>query len=430
MQTLVRPVPKSQLRKYENCDGLTGEMKARMTEYLLSLHGIKENTKDDYLSKVKMLGTFLTKHRIMRFENANSRDIDLFLSRYDNENTLNVYIHVFRGFYNFLNLSEVVSHLKLYNIELEQITPSETLTPEEVVAIANEAGKRRELYKILILILYESCARISEILHLRLGDVIFSSVVDKEGHRKLIATLHFKRSKGGVKKQPVVLVMFSSELKRWCDNHPYKGEEQEWLFPSPFNNGEPVTIDTVEVVLWNAGNRIGIKKRLNPHWLRHSGLSFFANEKNYNEQLLMWRAGWTNTSMAKRYIHSGAELEGKAYLERMGYVISEEKPLTIQPKACPHCNALNPYTNTNCDLCAMPLDLEKYKKEIEKRRNMESLYQNLQKIYDGKITEEQKAEINKHSEMIRYLTELGREDLATQYIEKLLETWVKVFLTA
>jgi len=430
MQTLVRPVPKSELRRYENCDGLTEEMKARMTEYLLSLHGIKENTKNDYLSKVKMLGIFLTKQGIMRFEDANSTNIDFFLSDYKNENTLNVYIYVFRSFYNFLKRPEVVSHLKLYRIELEQITPSEILTPEEIVALANEASKRRELYKILILVLFESCARIGELLKLKLGDVVFSSVTDKEGHRKLIATLHFKRSKGGVKKQPVVLVMFASELKRWVDNHQYKGDKQAWLFPSPYNNGEPVTIDTVGVVLWNVGKRLDIKKRTNPHWLRHSGLSFFANNKNYNEQLLMWRAGWTNTSMARRYIHSGAELEGKAYLERMGYVISEEKPITIQPKTCPHCNALNPYTNTNCDLCAMPLDLEEYKEEIEKRRNVESLYQNLQKIYSGKISEEQKVEINKHSEMIKYLTELGRDDLATQYIEKLLETWVKVFLTA
>ena len=131
--------------------------------------------------------------------------------------------------------------------------------------------------------------------------------------------------------------------------------------------------------------------------------------------------------MAKRYIHSGAELEGKAYLERMGYMISEEKPITIKPKTCPHCNALNPYTNTNCDLCTYPLDLEKYKEEIEKRRSMESLYQNLQKIYDGKITEEQKAELSHHTEVVKELSKIGRDDLASQYIEKLLETWTKVF---
>ena len=100
------------------------------------------------------------------------------------------------------------------------------------------------------------------------------------------------------------------------------------------------------------------------------------------------------------------------------------------PKTCPHCQALNPYTNTNCDFCANPLDLEEYKKEIEKRRNVESLYENLQKIYIGKISKRQKAELRHHTEVIKYLTELGRDDLATQYIGKLLETWVKVFLTA
>jgi hypothetical protein len=45
----------------------------------------------------------------------------------------------------------------------------------------------------------------------------------------------------------------------------------------------------------------------------------------------MWRAGWTNTSMASRYIHSGAELEGKAYLERMGYAVEsvEDKKIIV-----------------------------------------------------------------------------------------------------
>jgi ribosomal protein L40E len=99
------------------------------------------------------------------------------------------------------------------------------------------------------------------------------------------------------------------------------------------------------------------------------------------------------------------------------------------PKTCPHCNALNPYTNTSCDRCAHPLNLEEYKKEMEKRRNVDRLYENLKKIYTGKLSEGQKAQLSGHTETIKYLTELGRDDLTTQYIEKLLETWVKVFLT-
>jgi hypothetical protein len=66
---------------------------------------------------------------------------------------------------------------------------------EEVVLLANEAAKKREMYKVLMLALFESCARISEVLSLRLGDVVFGSVTDKEGHRRLEAIMHFKRAR-------------------------------------------------------------------------------------------------------------------------------------------------------------------------------------------------------------------------------------------
>jgi len=409
----------------EKCE----RMQETLEDYMLSLHGICEGSKVNYKSQVKTFRRFLMNLGIKRFQDASSKDIDLFLSNYPKDSTKNVYVVRLKHLYStFLKLPSLIEHLKITNNELPPVTPSELLTPDEVVKLANNASQRREFYKVIILGLFESCARISEFLSLRKGDVIFSSVVDKEGHRKLIATLYFKRSKGKVNKQPIVLTMFASELKRWVDNHPLKGDSQAWLFPSPYDQNEPITSDAVSFVLWNAKERLGIKKKTNPHWLRHSGLSYFANHHNYNEQLLMWRAGWKNTTMAKRYIHSGAELEGKAYLQRMGYVIEEEKPTLIKPKNCPHCNALNPYTNTNCDFCAMPLNLEEYKKEIEKRRNMESLYKNLQKIYQGKISEEQKAELSHHAEVIKELSKAGRDDLATQYIEKLLQTWVRTFL--
>jgi hypothetical protein len=69
MQIQVSPVPKSWIiEEYEKCEQLTEEMKERMTEYLLSLHGIKENSKHEYLSKIKKLGVFLFQRGIVRFE--------------------------------------------------------------------------------------------------------------------------------------------------------------------------------------------------------------------------------------------------------------------------------------------------------------------------------------------------------------------------
>ncbi|MCJ7632111.1 tyrosine-type recombinase/integrase [Candidatus Bathyarchaeota archaeon] len=427
METELSVASKVRLEDYIVTDGLNQEMLDTMLDYLLTLR-VSESTKELYLQRLRMFGLWLIKNGIRSFTNVRKADVNRFLSNYDKNNTKNGYITALRPFYKaFLNKPDVVKDLGYYAEELEPITPSEVLTPDEVVTIAEKAGERREMYKVIILSLFESCARVNELLHLKKGDVQFHSVTDKEAHRKLIATLYFKRSKGNVPKQPVTLIMFASELKRYCDNH--HGDSQSWLFPSPYDSNNPITKDTVQYVLWHAGERLGVKKRLYPHWLRHSGLSFFANSKNYNEQLLMWRAGWTNTAMARRYIHSGAELEEQAYLQRMGYQVEEKEENRILPKTCPHCQAINPYTNTNCDFCAMPLDLEEYQKEIEKKRKITELYQNLEGLSKGKLTEEQEAMIKARTETIVKLTEMGRDDLAEQYIETLLESWVKTFLT-
>jgi site-specific recombinase XerD len=137
-------------------------MRQKILQYYLSLHGCSENTKENYVERLKLFGEFLLERgNIKKFEDANRLDIDLFLSKYKSEGTKNLLILIIKNFYKFIGKTEVTKHLKFYRIRLEQLTPSETLTLDEVVALANEAGKKREMNKVLVLTLYESCARIS-----------------------------------------------------------------------------------------------------------------------------------------------------------------------------------------------------------------------------------------------------------------------------
>jgi hypothetical protein len=46
---------------------------------------------------------FLVRQGIQRFEDVCKKDIDIFLSHYSNSNTKNLYIQVFRSFYDDLN---------------------------------------------------------------------------------------------------------------------------------------------------------------------------------------------------------------------------------------------------------------------------------------------------------------------------------------
>jgi len=148
----------------ERLEKLPTEMRNRLGEFEFGLHGVRDNTKADYLGRMVSFGDFLVDRGKRSFEETERKDIDLFLSGYKNPATKNVFIAVFRHFYR--DKPEKISHLKIYEVELEAINPGDILSPEEIVLLANEAGKKRELYKYLILTLFESCARISELLNL------------------------------------------------------------------------------------------------------------------------------------------------------------------------------------------------------------------------------------------------------------------------
>ncbi|MCJ7767709.1 phage integrase N-terminal SAM-like domain-containing protein, partial [Candidatus Bathyarchaeota archaeon] len=117
-------------------------MQTRVGEFDLSLHGVRDSTKENYLGRIEWFAGFLAKQGLVRFEDACKKDIDLFLSGYRNPSTKNLFIQVLRSLYKDLK-PEVVAHLRIYAVELEEITPSELLTPDEVIKIAEEAGKRR-----------------------------------------------------------------------------------------------------------------------------------------------------------------------------------------------------------------------------------------------------------------------------------------------
>lgn len=206
METAVSVASKPVLKKYIITQQLNQEMLDTIYDYSLTLR-VSESTKELYLQRLRMFGLWLMKQGIKRFIGVEKGHINCFLATYDKNNTKNGYITALRPFYrDFLNKPNVVEGLKYYAEELEPITPSDVLTSNEVIVIAEKAGERREMYKVIILSLFESCARVNELLHLKKGDVRFHSVTDKEGHRKLIATLYFKRIQ---KKRKSLFVRFA-----------------------------------------------------------------------------------------------------------------------------------------------------------------------------------------------------------------------------
>lgn len=369
-----------QIQRILNSETLTNQMRTKLSEYHNSLHNAKLTTKLDYLVRLKKLGEHAQRRGVKKFEELTKTEIDLFLSRLKTVGTRNAYISGMKTFYRWLGHEEIVKDFKPKKNRNNNITPSQLLTPEDIVKLTKHMPT--EKIRVLVLTLFESAARISEVLDLRVDDIEFQSVRDKENKPSQIAILYFGRSKADIQKQPITMVMFASELNRWTQSHPYKNDGTAYVFFSARKPAQHIDKSVVGRNLKQAAERTGIKKKVNPHWLRHSMLSYLANQRNYNEQLLMWRAGWNSTLMAKRYIHSGAEIERKEYLKRHGFKVEKKEKEIIKPKPCPHCNHLNPYTNNSCDLCGMPLDLKQYQKALKKKRLVEVGFDEIKKQMD------------------------------------------------
>jgi hypothetical protein len=70
------------LGKKERYAVLPTEMKNKLGEFEFGLHGVRENTKEDYLNIMIWFSGFLFDRGKRSLEEVGRKDIDLFLSRY------------------------------------------------------------------------------------------------------------------------------------------------------------------------------------------------------------------------------------------------------------------------------------------------------------------------------------------------------------
>jgi len=154
-----------------------------------------------------------------------------------------------------------------------------SLTREEVEKLIE--GSARFANKVIIMVLFDSGARIEEFLNLRL-----KHVTKREDYYLL--RIEYSKTKPRTISVPLCTPLLGDWLKKFDTNNP-----DAPLFPFSY--------DSVRMILKRAGRRV-LKKAVYPHLLRHSSATYYANiEKNYFR--FCKRYGWTfGSSMAQRYI--------------------------------------------------------------------------------------------------------------------------------
>jgi integrase len=157
---------------------------------------------------------------------------------------------------------ECVAWIKTKDVK-NNILPEELLTEEDVLRVINSCQFIRD--KAFIHLLYESGARIGEILTLRIKHVTFAEPV----------SAILVNGKTGQRRIPIIKSV--APLKEWIEKHPQKEDPNSlvWIKTNerPGNyrqqgnrqNNSEIGYTTVKKLLQTSFGRAGLRKRCNPH---------------------------------------------------------------------------------------------------------------------------------------------------------------------
>ena len=128
------------------------------------------------------------------------------------------------------------------------------LSREEVAQLLQAAHTPSE--RILLMTLYATGARNSELTHLKVSDIDSQRMV-----------VHIRAGKGRKDRD----VMLSAKLLTALRAHwrCYHRRSSSWLFPSNYRQDRPIDTKTVWYACRKAAQRAGIQKNVHPHLLRH-----------------------------------------------------------------------------------------------------------------------------------------------------------------
>jgi site-specific recombinase XerD len=322
----------------------------------ISAEGLGKTRQIKYLYTLGKIAKMLDKD----FSKANKNDIVKLCSKLNNselkEWTKHDYKVVIKRFYKWLREEEgqdldkrqyprEVSWITVKMKKIRKRLPKELLTIEDVKKIANHANNLRD--RCLILLLYETGARIGEILNLKIKDVEF----DKYG---ALVNLFGKTGERKVR-----VIASAPSISNWLLEHPSKTDKNSFLICGLWSKkrGEKLGYQTIRLMLKEAAEKAKINKPMNPHHFRHSRATELA--KSFTEAQLCEYMGWVQGSQeASTYVHlSGRDMDN-AILKMHG-LIEEEKPEEkFQIIKCPRCGIKNDPGARFCSGCSLGLDLK------------------------------------------------------------------------
>jgi integrase len=243
-------------------------------------------------------------------------------------------------------------------------------------------------------------ARPSEILDLRIKDIIFKSAGDKQYAECLV------NGKTGTRHLPLINSL--PYIKDWLDHHPARNNSNSHLicsmdaknfagrmtrfgihriynkryrskfFPDLLKNPDVPAEDKDKI-------RELLKKPWNPYARRHSALT--EKSKFLREHTLRQHAGWSGRSqMHLKYLHYFGNESSNSILQEYGILTKDNVEVDVlKPKQCPNCSEPNKPDSKFCAKCRMVLTYDAYSESLEEQKTKETEMQKLREKQDHDI---------------------------------------------
>jgi site-specific recombinase XerD len=337
----------STMNRIEESDQISPKNKELLRTFKrdLTLQDMSKAWIDKLLSHMKVVAEQLGNDNFDELDKEDLKDlIEWVQSRDIAKATVGDYKQVIRRFWKWLNDGEhpkETAWIRTRTQRQSNTLPKDLLDRDDVNALID--GTRNARDAALIALLWETGARIGELIDLTVGDI-----EDHQNGRKVVVD-----GKTG----PRRLLLYESVpyLNRWLSDHP-EPEKSAPLWSKLQDGTEGVSYEYLrQKILERAKERADIDKPVNPHHFRHSRATYLANELT-EAQLRQW-FGWApGSSTPSKYVHlSGRDIDN-AYRELHGLASEDEDEPDETIRECPRCTELNAPDAAFCSNCGQALD--------------------------------------------------------------------------
>lgn len=274
----------------------------------------------------------------------------------------------------------VTVHVKQH--KRKKLDPDTLLQPRHVKELVKRATNPRD--KTLLFLMWETGARLEEILSLKWKDVKL-----KTGQEE-ISKIKFRKSKSQPRQVPVK----ESEpaIKNWKTSHP-RPERKEHVFVNL--NGSITQMKATNV--YNIINKVEKKadipdiKKTNPHHFRKSRATFLASQ-GWNAPQLCQFFGWSDFKTAKTYITLAKSDLEDAFKDMHGIGEQEEEEHEdLDPVRCGNCGKVHGVETNACDNCGSLVSpsREEWKEGRKEELETEVMGRIAEKALNGEIEEQE-----------------------------------------